>query len=101
MLVLQYVFPQSYAKNVKVYDVLLENMQWKPYSFILSLKNQQISFGKKWTLGRWQILGDGKWTFKEVSPSQCCFNQQGNCFNIDGLFTSISLLSHNKIYFPK
>ena len=38
----------------------------EPYSFILSLKNQQISFGKKWTLGRWQILGDGKWTFKEV-----------------------------------
>ena len=72
-------FHRAMQKNVKVYDVLLENMQWKPYSFILSLKNQQISFGKKWTWGGWQIPGDGSGHSKRSSES-VLFQQTGELF---------------------
>ena len=42
-----------------------------------------MDFGAVANTRRWKV------DIQRGPSSQCCFNQQGNCFNIDGLFTSI------------
>ena len=50
-----------------------------------------MDFGALANTRRWKV------DIQRGPLSQCCFNQQENCFNIDGLFTSISLLSHHNL----